>query len=246
MTSSCREQKQRAMACLFFVTLFGACSGGKRQFPMTPFSRRVSLSNLPEVPLILVGQALEKCHPAAPPEYSGLDGRFYQLWKVRVRVEQVIQGETPSPDLDVFYFLNLGPYESAWSNLRDIQQGHSELFFLQQDGDRWRTINDGWRNCVLWIRTGTHYHFKVDPNLPIQTIFTNLILSRGEHTSDAQMIDAIYHIDMRWGTAPAINRLEQLSKEDPSPQVRAVALQRWRELHQEYGKGDIITPQDVL
>ena len=246
MTNPYLEQRCRAFACLLLAVLFSACSGCERQFPMTPFPPRVNLFNLPKVPLIFVGQALEKCHPAAPPERSGLDRGPYQLWKVRVRVEQVIQGEVPSPEMDVFYFVYLGSFTGPWSRLMDIYRGHSELFFLQQDGGRWRTINDGWRNCVLWIPTGTHYHFKVDPNLPIQTIFTNLILSRGEHTSDAQMIDAIYHIDMRWETAPAISRLEQLSKEDPSPPVRAAALQRWRELHQEYGKGDIVTPQGVL
>jgi hypothetical protein len=161
-------------------------------------------------------------------------------------VEQVIQGEVPFQEMDIFYFVDWGSGSSSSARLVDIQQGHSELFFLQKDGGKWRTICDGWRRCVLWIRTGTHHHFKVDPNLPIQQIFTDLILSRGEHTSDAQMIDAIYHIDMRWGTAPAINRLEQLSKEDPSPQVRAVAFEMWRKLHGYYGKGDLAMPQDVL
>lgn len=239
------EQTCRLLVGLSVGMVLCIFPGCKRTIPITPFPRRVNLFNLPKVPLILVGQALEKCHPAAPLEYSGLDGRPYQLWKVRVRVEQVIQGEIPSKEVDIFYFVDWGPGSSAWSRLVDIYGGHSELFFLQKDGSRWRTVDDGWRNCVLWVRTGTHYRYKIDTKLPIQDIFTNLILNRGEHTSDAQMIDAIYHIDMRWGTAPAINRLGQLMKEDPSSKVRAVAFEVRQKLQRFYGKGDRVTSQDI-
>ena len=199
--------------------------------------------NLPDVPLILVGQALENCHPAAHPEYSGLDHQPYQLWKVRVKVEQIVQGDVWSDNLDIFYFVNMGVGSSASSRLMDIQEGHSEIFLLRRDGNRWRTICDGWRSCVLWVRTGTHYHYNIDPNLTIQDNFANLMLGRGDHTSDGQLIDAIYHPDGRWGSKPIIDRLQQLASQDQSPRVRRVALEELRKFQRYYGKGDRYVPQ---
>jgi len=105
-----------------------------------------TFSTARKVPAIVVGQALEKCHPAAPPEYSG--------------------------DL-----------------LCDMR------------------FSTGWRNCVLWVRSGSHYKFEVNPDMPAPDILVNLMLSRGDHTGDAQMIDAIYHPESRGGWAPVINRL---------------------------------------
>ncbi len=198
--------------------------------------------NLPKVPIILVGQALENCQPAGSPKYSGLDGKPYQLWKVRVKVEQVIQGEVQPKNVEVFYFIDWGFGSGGWSRLADIYQGHSEIFFLQRDGSKLRTICDGWRSCALWVRTGTHYQSKIDPSLPIEDVLVNLMLSRGDHTSDEQMIDAIYHPEGRWGWAPVINRLQQLAKEDPSSRVRAVALERFKNSQQHYGKADRYVP----
>jgi hypothetical protein len=136
-------QLRRVLVYLFLVAAFCACSGCEREFPMTPFPRRFTTMNLPKVPLILVVQALENCHPADSPKYSGLDGRPYQLWKVRVKVEQVIQGEIQPKNIEVLYFIDWGFGSGGWSRLTNIHQRHSEIFFLQRDGSHWRTICDG-------------------------------------------------------------------------------------------------------
>ncbi len=213
---------------------------------MVPLSPAFTTLNLPKVPVILVGQALENCHPLGPAEDSRWDNRPVQLWKVRVKVEQVVQGEVPPGNLDIFYFVDLGFSSGGWSRLMNIHRGHSEIFFLQKDGNRWRTICDGWRSCVLWVRTGTHYNYKIDSTLPIEDTLVNLALSRGEQTSDGQMIDAIYHtVEVaRWGWTPVINRLQQLANEDQSPPVRAVALENLRKLQEYYGNGSRLVPQN--
>ena len=191
--------------------------------------------------MILVGQALEKCHPAAPPEYSG-DHRPFQLWTVKVRVEQIVQGDLKPGILDLFYFVEMGFSSGGWSRLMDIQKGSSEIFFLQRDNDKLRTICDGWRSCVLWVRSGSHYKFEVNPDMPTPDILVNLMLSRGDHTSDAQMIDAIYHPETRWGSAPVINKLRQLADRDQSPLVRGVALNELRKYQKWFGNGNRVMP----
>jgi hypothetical protein len=202
---------------------------------MSPLSPSFSIFELNNVPLIVVGQAVEKCHPVGPVSESRWDGRPVQLWKVRIKIEQIVQGQMPDKSMDVFYFVDLGGSTGPWSHLVNIQAGHSEIFFLQKDGNRWRTICDGWRTCVLWVRTGTHYNYKLDRRLPVESLLTNLLLSRGDQTSDAQMIDAIYHPEGRLGWEGVFNRFQQLANEEKSPRVRSVLLERIDNFANYYG-----------
>lgn len=176
------------------------------------------------VPVILVGQVLENSHAAAPPRTSEWDDRPVQLWTVRVRVEQVLQGDVQSKEVDIFYFPHMGAGESSVARVMgDLYAGHSEVFFLQKDNRKLRTICDGWRSCIMWVRTGTHYNFKAELGLPIEDVIVKLLLSRGDHTTDKEMLDAIYHPQQRWGSRPVSNALRQLLAQEKSPVVRAAA-----------------------
>jgi hypothetical protein len=146
-----------------------------------------------------------------------------------------VQGDVGQKIMDVFYFVDQGGSTGPWSHLVDIQKGSSEIFFLQKDGDKWRTICDGWRSCVLWVRTGTHYKYKIEHTVPVANILVDLLLSRGDQTSDQQMIDAIYHPEGRWGWEPFFDRLQQLEKEETSPLVRAAILDNIENFERYYG-----------
>jgi hypothetical protein len=209
--------------------------GCNRASDMSPLSPSYSIFDLKDVPLIVVGQALEKCHPVGLIEASKWNDRPVQLWKVRVRVEHVIQGDLAPKTMEIFYFVDRGASSGPWSHVVDIQAGHSEIFFLQKDGNRWRTICDGWRACVLWVRTGTHYNYIIDRTLPVENILTNLLLSRGDRTTDQQMVDAIYHPEGRWGWEPFFNKLQQLAKEETSPIVRTAVVDHIRNFRRYYG-----------
>jgi hypothetical protein len=235
MTDQWLARIRRVVAGLFMATTLCICFSCESEPRMFPLSPRFNDADLTKVPLILVGQAVENCHPVGPLQFSRWDNRPVQLWKVKVKVEHVVQGDITQKVEDIFYFVDQGASTGGISHLTDIYAGHSEIFFLQRDGRKWRTICDGWRSCVLWVRTGPHYKYKIDFDLPIKDILVNLVLSRGNQTSDRQMIDAIYHRDGRWGWKPVINRLKELAKEDRSPQVRAVALDEFRELQKVYG-----------
>ena len=215
------------------TTYFGC---GRESQVMAPLSPRFTGINLIEVPVILVGEALENCHSVGPLQTSEWDDRPVQLWKVRIKVEHVVQGEVNQKIIDVFYFVDQGPSTGGYSHLTDIRAGSSEIFFLQKDGNRWRTICEGWRSCVFWVRTGTHYNLNLDLNRPIADILITLMLSRGDHTSDHQMIDAIYHREARWGWEPVIDRLKQLAEEEKSPNVRAIALKQFHKYQEIYGE----------
>lgn len=107
-----------------------------------------------------------------------------------------------------------------------LYPGHSELFLLQRDRAKLRTVCDGWRSCIFWVRTGAHNNFKSDPLLPIQENIVRLLLSRGDYTTDKELLDAIYHIDRRWGDLPVYHALAQLWRQDPSREVRELAQRK--------------------
>lgn len=222
------------------------CTGCQRAAQMAPLPPHFTAFAPGRVPVILVGEALQDAQTAAAPQRSEWDGRPVQLWKVRVRVEQVLQGDMPSKEADIFYFADMGTFESSDRPLRGgIYAGHSEIFFLQSDRGRFRTVCDGWRNCVLWVRTGSHFNFKIDPRLSIEDLIVRLLLSRGDHTTDKQMADSIDHPELRWGTAPAYDALLQLVTHEKSEAVRMAAREELRKLQQAYGAPRRETPQNL-
>ncbi len=144
-----------------------------------------------------------------------------------MKVEQVLQGEVASLNFDVFYFADMGAGSFSTAPVwKDLYAGQSEIFFLQLDSGQLRTICDGWRSCIIWVRTGTHWNLKLNPLAPVEDNISKILLSRGDHTTEQQMLDAIYHSEMRWGTEPVFNVLQHLAQYDGSPTVRTAALEK--------------------
>jgi hypothetical protein len=230
--------------CLLLVLpVLCSCEGGDKMAPLPP---HFSASALDRVPVILLGQIMENSRSTGSQrtwQTSEWDGKPVQLMRVRVRVEQVLQGEPPPKEVEIFYFTDLAAGESSVARVwRDLNAGHSEIFFLQRDYGKLRTICDGWRSCIIWVRTGTHYNFKPEPGTPIEDVITNILLRRGDHTTDEQMIDAMYHPELRWGTLPIYNALKQLAVNEKSLAVRVVALERLRNFEIHYGPLRRATP----
>lgn len=239
------SQGRKLVWYLFIGTLcvcIGCERGGNQMAPLPP---HFNVSSPDQVPMILVGQVLESSHAAGPPQRSQWDGRLTQLWKVRVRVERVLQGQVQPKEVDIFYFPDMDAGDSPVARvLRDLYVGHSEIFFLQRDHGKLRTICDGWRTCIIWVRTGSHYNFKTEPGLPIEDAINRLLLSRGDHGSDEQMIDAIYHPEWRWGTIPVFDALKELAAREKSPSVKAVICERLRNFQTRYGPPQRLIPRD--
>jgi len=223
--------------CLSIVAVLCVCLSCQQAPRLTELPPSFSVLQPSEVPVILAGQVLENCHSVALPHASRWSGRPVQLWKVRVRVERVLQGNSPRGDVDIFYFVDWGVTESGWSRLLDMYAGHSEIFFLQKDGGDLRTICEDSRSCVLWVRTGAHTNYKRNANSSIEEVIVDLLLSRGDHTTDKQLIDAVYHPEGRWGWEYVIKKLQQLGNEE-SPLVRAAAVEELQKLQYAYGKSE--------
>jgi len=223
---SCSHVSNSFLAILvLLVALPTSCSHPPDIAELSPHYDRLHLS---EVPIILVGQALENSHAAAPIVPSRWDGYPRQLWKTRVRVERVLQGPPISGDVDIFYFT--GDQIPGSVSRLFAYAGHYEIFFLQKDNGHLRTICEDRRTCVYWVRTGAHPDYKPDPNLPIEAVIADLLLTRGPNTNDRQVIDAIYHArNPETPLAPLRRKLKELAAQESLP-VRAAAQMKLRDL----------------
>lgn len=111
------------------ICLGTSCQPSGKVAPLPP---HFSVLAADKVPLILVGQVLQDARPVATPETSEWNGRPMQLWKVRVRVEQVLQGNVSAKEVNIFYFVDMGMIESSDAPLRGgIYAHHSEIFFCK-------------------------------------------------------------------------------------------------------------------
>jgi hypothetical protein len=222
--------------------LLGICAGCHREPSLSPLPPCYTWLQPSKIPLIIEGEVIEDSHAVGPTEISewGDAASAVQLWKVRVREDQVLQGELDQGfsknDLSIFYFAN-DRYVGSAAHLLHMYSGHAAIFLLQRDRKILRTICDGWAYCVFSVKTGPHQRYKVDPTIPIEDTIVGLMLSRGDNTTDDQMADAIWHPELRWGTAPVMAGLRKLSENDKSRAIRELASARLNSLAKTYGKG---------
>ncbi len=187
-------------------------------------------SEIDDIPIIVVGRAIENSHAVSPIRLSTLAGEPRQLWCVRVRIEHVLKGPPLNGNVNIFYFL--GDQIPGSVGRLFVYAGHYQVFLLQKEDGKLRTICEDRRTCVYWVRTGAHPGYVPNPAFPLEESIADLMLSRGPHTDDRQMIDAIYHSRLPARPAePAIRKLRILAQDETAP-VRAAAKDELRRLGQ--------------
>lgn len=215
---------------------------------MEPLLPRYDNMSLSGVPLTLAGQVLEDAAAVEPP---GIDWERQpvQLYKVKVRVEHVFRGRLSDKTLDVYYFKHIGAIGGSAMPVT-VKKGMSALFFLQPDRNIWRSVCEDWDTCIIRVRTGTHYggfqgkgvsvaeaggDLQKAIELTLEQDCVDFLMSRGNNTTDNQMVDIVEHPPVRWGWDLVLRRTLQIAKEDPSPRVRLAAQKKAEELQSKYG-----------
>ena len=134
-------------ASLFLTVLCVGCNTDR----MAPLPPAFFVRYPNPVPVILVGQVLATSQAVGPPRRSEWNGRLVQLYVVRVRVEQVLQGDVLAKEADIFDFSYMDAGKSPFARITSsLYTGRSEMVFLQKDFGKLRTICDGWSNCIQW------------------------------------------------------------------------------------------------
>ncbi len=173
------------------------------------------------MPLIVVGQVLERCKPIGVIHPSRWNGSPRQLWKVSIAVEHVLQGDVQAGEADIYYFVYRGSLGNSEPGLTDLNVGDYEIFFLQRDNGRLRTICDGGHNCVVRVWTGAHPNYKRSSSGTINEAITDILLTRGPGTTDQQMSLAMRRFG-NFGEEASIKAMERIANTE-KPQIAADA-----------------------
>jgi hypothetical protein len=208
---------------LLALLVFGVCLGCCPNPQATEFPARYDNSSplaTSLVPVIFEGLVLVNDSPAGQFHSSRIDGHGpARRWRCKVRVENVLQGNVPQREVDIFYFIGADNLGSSLSPLV-LLAGARRIFFLQWDGGELRTIYDGWENSVEKVYSGAHPGFKRAPQSSVTEAIVDLLLTRGEGASDKSMIEAVYRVGGRmsmFGAEVVIKRLQQIAREETLP-----------------------------
>lgn len=158
--------KIKQSATLLALLGFGACLGCCQSSQMTEFPAEYDNSS-PQatsvIPMIFVGLVVANASPIGDFRPSRIDGHGpTRPWRARVKVENVLQGNVPQQEVDIFYFVGTDNLGSSDSPL-NLSAGARRIFFLQRDGGELRPIHDGWERSVEKVFSGAHPSFKTDP-----------------------------------------------------------------------------------
>jgi hypothetical protein len=158
--------------------------------------------------------------------------RTLHLFKVKVRIEEVLRGKIDSPEIDIFYYTYLGPiggvpglglvhFGGVW------RLGDREIFYLKRVGNLFRPGCELNAGCVTPVFSGAHPGFSFGVSKPATDSIIDLILTRGEGSTDQGMIKAIHDRSAeRIDQSYTILKWHELAERDQSKIVRDAACSR--------------------
>lgn len=209
-----------------------SCGPGER---MDPYPRFIGLfdqgTGFP--PVILVGRILASKRIGSP-QTSIWDGETpYQQYRASVAVENVLKGSVPLREVEIYFLVNLrSGGHKALGTIKDggaWRIGDREMFFLQLDSGRLRTICDSFAyNCVEPVLSGSHA--SIQGHTAVGDMIADIFLTRGKGASDAQMIEAMDRatsISFHFAPSYSMKKLEEMSQTE-TPPVRQAACEYLR------------------
>jgi hypothetical protein len=141
---------------------------------------------------------------------------------------------------DIYFLKNLR--NSGLKELGTVQHGGSwrigdrEMFFLQRDSGRLRTVCDTFAHCVVPVLSGRHISLKRPAD--VGESITDILFTRGEGVSDAEMSKAFEHatfLGFRFAPSFAAKKLEEIVQNE-TPLVRKAAcnyVRMWNQAAQD-------------
>ena len=178
-------------------------------------------------PVIVVGRILS-CVPVGSPRPSNWDGETpYQEYRTTVAVENVLNGSVKTATADVYFLKNIrigGPARLGTQQYAGYWRiGDREMFFLQFDAGRLRTVCDTWAHCVIPVLTGRHSAFR--PLANVGASIADIFFTRGDGASDAEIIEGLEHTtSFGFQFAPhfSAQKMEELVQRETPPVRKAV------------------------
>ena len=201
-----------------------------RDYGLNEAASKYSIDDPAHVPIVLIAEVTESGVPVGPVRESRTHGQI-QLWRARLQVENVLQGDSKLGKAELYYFR----YDTPGSVRRlSLLAGERDVLFLMREGGKLRTICDAARNCCsVSVMTGAHPDFRRAPNVSINQEITDLLLRRGIGIDDKEMISAVDRQgDLEtFGKKAMVRTLLGLANNETAP-VREAAcesLRQWKE-----------------
>ncbi len=185
-----------------------------------------SITEPKNVPFIIVGSIVESASPAGNFHVARYDEKLHtRRYQVKVQIEKVLQGTLISGSIvNIYFFIEDRSFGTS-ERLFSFPKGSRDLFFLQPDYRKLRTIADqSPGSCVVRVLSGAHPNFKRDLTKPVVDDILRILLTRGEGISDKEMGDMIYNagIYRQFGDSALIRALRQVENTE-TPLVREMA-----------------------
>ena len=178
------------------------------------------MRDLPQV--ILVGRILSCSRIGSPRLSIWFEDIRYQQCRAKIVVESVIRGTSIPKTTDIYFLVDTSSGGRARLGTIDTggtwQVGDRELFFLQRDSGRLRTVCDTFAHCVVPVFSG--FHASLPPRQNVGEVMADLLFTRGQGASDAQMIKAMDKASwIGFAFAPefSMRKLEELVQTETPP-----------------------------
>jgi hypothetical protein len=198
------------------------------EFP--PLMSAITPSWLPAIPVIICGSAVSNLKISGPLRYSRFNGRPIAPLVIKVKVENVIQGDVSAGDLIDIYTFEYADSQGGTGRLHGIHVDERNIYLLLRDTRTLRLVCDGCEYGAPRVYSGPHPGFKRDESVPAAEQLAEILLTRGEGTTDAEMEHAIDRTGYSWlDSKVLIARLQILALRE-TPKVResaCSALKSW-------------------
>lgn len=211
-----------------WVLCYLSCGGATSLLEEQHSDQFMPFQRASDTAIIIVGQIISNRAIGSPYPSHWDENYIVQLYKVDVKVENVLRGPSFTGNIDIYYFSFFGLMGSP-ARLRMAENGGTwhvgdrEIFFLRRDSGVLRTTCDFLQYCVIPVRTGAHPKFKLDPSKPINDSIIDFLLTRGIGASDGDMIQAIEKTPGdNFSKEYWIQKLQQLAAQE-TPPVRQAA-----------------------
>jgi hypothetical protein len=240
----CEVEMHRGIFACWLIGWFLVSSGCGRNEKMEPYPNQIGLSAEAESPEVMVGRILSSV-PIGSGRLSPWEGQgLYVQGRATVAVENVLKGSVPPGTAEIYFVV----HGQGHKTLGTANQGGSwrigdrEMFFLQRDAGRLRTICDSFAwGCVWPVLSGSHESLPLRPHW--QESVVDILLTRGKGASDAVTFD-----DMRRTVqgasflAPryAMTKLEELAQTETPVRRAACKCLRTYSLEPPSMQGDYI------
>lgn len=175
----------------------------------------------------------------------------YHLFRVNVRIENVLRGSIRRSNIEIYYYTQVGPLGGTprlgmWNAGGLWHIGDREIFYLKKSIGVFRTYCDVVAPCATPVFSGAHPSFTIDSSKPPAESIIDLLLTRGQGSTDQGMVKAVLSRSAEYFDEPyTIRKWRETAEHDRSAVVRDAAcsqLKRW-ELSCPVYKGDAVEKQ---